>query len=216
VSFELDTLRNWYSNLSSVGGDFLLAKNFASKGNLVKANQTLDLIPVYRALNTQMVKDVDQVRWIVNSVSPQNIRNLTTGVTDTLELISNGIGHASSMARNILMLNGYRFNTNYVLPNIGTPGYNTHPAGNSIEYADYGVYPNPTDGDRITVTINNAKYEDLHTLDFWAASGKRVGTFILKGKMNNISLTGASPGIIAYTISKNGQILSSGRLLLLK
>ena len=127
--------------------------------------------------------------------------------------ISDNYNHAASMARDILMLEGYKFETQYVLPSNGGQERVAFPKPVPEVFEEVIVYPNPTSSTDIHITTTNSEGLAL-TLSLWTIHGKLLLETFLPDSYSTVNLPKSLPhGVYIYHIYRNDIRLKSGRLI---
>ena len=68
ISFEIDSLRDWYRNLQSLSGYILLAKDYTGYDDYTTANAILANVSSKYTMNTQEEDDVELIQLIYEKI----------------------------------------------------------------------------------------------------------------------------------------------------
>lgn len=211
LTFYRDSLRVWYANMLSVSSEILLAKDYAAAGNYAAAGQVLSGISATYSLNTQEQSDITDIQTIFGILSARSVDDLTQNDIDTLIDFSDNPGHCASMARGILTLHGYGFETQYVLPGSSGQGQIALPGSLPNTFEGVTIYPNPT-SDIVNIVIPAAdKFEEIQ-IDVWTLTGINIFSARVIGSYNTLKLPTLMNGAYAYRILADGDVLKTGRI----
>ncbi len=215
VSFSRDSLRAWYSNMSSLSGDILLAKDFASSGEFTSAVNVLDSLSSRFSLNNQEVDDIANIRVIFDMLEREPPTQIPQSSLDTLIGFAEFSGHSASLARGILAMHGYRFETNYELPE-GIDAFKAKPTNVHKQYEGVSLYPNPNNGEIININISDFDNSDKVEFYLYTAVGVKLLNSQLTRKNTKLLLQNGYTGICVYQIVRNGELLESGKLIFME
>jgi hypothetical protein len=212
TDFDRDTLRAWYGRSESISGDLLLAGDYYDEGEYVNMWDVLDAIPVRYSLATDQVMDLVRLDTIYSIITTGSITSLSSTEMDTLMLYADGYGSSSALARSILSQLDTFFTPRYYIPGDILPRSVKSPDTTVIKIP---VYPNPAEN---TLFIDlPSRYGDEVLLKFYNILGSIIFTWPLHASHNQIELGFQShipPGLMVYTISRNNQIISYGKLII--
>ena len=216
TTFHRDSLREWYARFLTVSGDILLAKDYAASGNYATARDVLDNISSRFNLSAQELNDIVDIDTIFGILSARGIDELIQSDIDTLLSLSDNHGHASSMARGILSLYGYHFETIYVLPESGYEPWISFPGNPPMAFEEVYIYPNPTARDFVNIIVPCADEFDIVNVDIFTLNGMRVLSTSLRGYHNILKIPNDKNVAYLFRISAHGRTLKSGRLLFIR
>jgi hypothetical protein len=145
----------------------------------------------------------------------RGLDGLTQGDIDDLIEYGQGIGHSSAMARSLLMHKGYRFETQYVLPDPDPEPFIGLPQNSIATFEEIKVYPNPMNGDLINVTIPD--YDGYNAIYFEITNllVQKIAKWSLPEYHNTLKLP-SGHDVLMYRIYGDGQELKVGRIIMLR
>lgn len=215
VNFNRDSLRTWYANMLTLSADILLAKDYAANGDFTSAEYVLNGISGRYSINTQEQNDIINIQTIFDILSSHKVSEIEQEEIDTLIALSDNPGHCAAMARSILTLHGYRFETQYVLPGLSGQGQFAQQGSSSQTFEEVTIYPNPSSDGIINIVIPQAgKHPKMH-IDIWSLTGVKILSSSLNGAYNIVKLPSEHMGGYAYRISEAGIVLKSGTVLVI-
>lgn len=213
TNFNTDTLRAWCGRMRTVSGNLIIAKDLAAAGDYTSARSMLDSIISWFDLATPLAYGISDIETIFGILSARGVGALTQSDIDTLLDISNNLSHAAVMARGILMREGYRFETRYVLPSAGGQQRIDLVNAFPVAFEEILVYPNPTNGAEVEVSTKAAEFVDLR-FSLLTIHGKLVLETAISNTHTTIHLPqGLLNGIYIYQLHQNNARLGSGRLV---
>ncbi|HLF64001.1 MAG TPA: hypothetical protein VI603_09615 [Saprospiraceae bacterium] len=160
---------------------------------------------------TAEVEDIVNIDSIFGTLDARGLDGLTQGDIDDLIEFSENEGHSASMARSLLMLNGYRFETHYVLPDPDPEPFIWLPGNSVPTFETVTVYPNPVSGDLINITIPEHSVYKTITIEISNIIGQRVARWSLSEYHNTLKLP-SGHDVLMYRITGDGQELKTGRI----
>ncbi|HLF63999.1 MAG TPA: hypothetical protein VI603_09605 [Saprospiraceae bacterium] len=211
TSFHRDSLQAWYARILTVSGDILLAKDYASEGDYTTARQVLANMSARFSLTTAVEDDIADIDTIFGMLDARGLQGLTQGDIDDLVGFSENEGHSASMARSLLMLNGYRFETQYVLPDPDPEPFIWLSENSVPSFETVTVYPNPVNDDLINITIPEHSVYKTITIEISNIIGQKVAKWSLSEYHNSFKLP-SGHDVLMYRISGDGQELKTGRI----
>jgi hypothetical protein len=216
TNFNPDSLKIWYSRIRTVSGDILLAKDYAANGNYSKAREVLDSIVFWHGLVSPTQYGISDMDTIFGILDVRGVDELTSGDINTLLAVSNNYSHAAAMARGILILEGYRFQTQYVIPSSGGEERIALPRPITAALEEITVYPNPNNGDELNIIVPDVFKYQIVSVDFWTLTGTKISSFILSEQYNRFRLPKHPAGLYLFRICGDGTMLKTGRFAILK
>ncbi|HLF65328.1 MAG TPA: T9SS type A sorting domain-containing protein [Saprospiraceae bacterium] len=214
TSFHRDSLRAWYARVLTVSGDILLAKDYAAEEDYSTARQVLEDISSRFDLSAEVEDDIAVIDTIFGMLDARGIGGLTQGDVDDLIDFSDSKGHASSIARSLLMLRDYRFSTNYVLPDPTPEPFILLPENGIMTFEEVTVYPNPNNGDEINIFLPAPNDQEIH-IKLWSIHDELLINQVLSGsESSNVLRLEVPGGIYVYSLYRDDQIVKMGRLII--
>lgn len=212
INFNRDSLRVWYARTLTVSGYILLAKDFADEEDYTSAREVLDDLLTLFNPTAAIQNDIEEIDTIFGMLDARGIDGLVQADIDDLLDFSNNGGHAASISRSILMLKGYKFSTNYVLPDSEPEPFSWKPSGGQILFSEVTVYPNPNNGKQLQVSIPTQVNEA--TFSLWTVRGELISMIDLsEDRLVNDVLIDIPAGVYIYHIHLNSQIVKTDRLI---
>ena len=223
---NMDTLRQWYSNLGGLNAAYLVAETYLEAGDIATAKRLMsglasqyayaEAYPDHYRAYVQMF-DLK----VLLSESGRNWKDLTKAEIQALEVLADGDkGKASVQAQNVLR---FFYGHTYEMPLFIPDGTVSQPVENTSNqllvspFVEMKAYPNPA-RDYLTFEYHYPAEEEGVQITIVDITGRVIQQFELSDSSGQLlwDTRGVVQGTYLYTLKSKGKVLKSGKIAIIK
>jgi Secretion system C-terminal sorting domain len=219
LTYSLDSLRQWYTKMDAITGQLLIAGQFMAENKFALAKSEIESIVTKYSLSQNQLDGLNDLKNLYSILDANKADSLTTTQKSTVLAIANDDESlTSSLAKAVLMLNGYHFDPIYYLDpqraRSKQPEFDYSPIAKKAN--NVVVFPNPTTDELYIHIDSETATENTYQFELIDMQGRIVVNELIHHGESKVNLLHSSmpSGIYTYRIMSDQAIIDSGRVVI--